>query len=62
MGRRRVGEENVRTVTKSGGNSYSVTLPIQVMRGLGWREGQQVVVERAGQRLVVRNHKTRKSS
>lgn len=59
MGRRKVGEENVRTITKSGGSSYSVTLPIQIMRQLGWREGTQVVVERSGSRVVVRHHRPR---
>ncbi|MEX1026519.1 MAG: hypothetical protein WD049_00715 [Candidatus Paceibacterota bacterium] len=45
MARGKAGEENVRTLYKSGGVSYSLTLPISGIRALGWQEGQRVVVE-----------------
>ena len=46
MARRKVGEENIRKIQKSK-RSYYVTLPIELVRKFGWREGQKVVVRDA---------------
>jgi len=37
--------KNIRKITKLGGSSYAVTIPISMMRKLKWRERQKVVVE-----------------
>jgi antitoxin component of MazEF toxin-antitoxin module len=52
MGRRKVGQEKIRNIQKSNG-SYMVSLPIELMRELGWRERQKVVVTRSGRGKIV---------
>ncbi len=42
------------TVTGNSG-TYYVTLPKDLVRELGWRKGQKVVVEKKGETLVVRD-------
>lgn len=46
MGRRKIEDNNVRKITKVGRASLSVTLPIEIIRQLGWKEKQKVVVKR----------------
>jgi phosphate uptake regulator len=45
MARQTLENKNVRKITKSGGKSYSLTLPISFIRELGWQKKQKVVVE-----------------
>lgn len=52
MGRRKVGDEKIRSIQKSNG-SYLVSIPIELMRTLGWRERQRVVITRSGQGKLV---------
>ena len=47
MSRRKLGDKSTRKIIKSG-NSYAVTIPIEVMRTLKWREKQKVVVKQRG--------------
>lgn len=47
MGRRKIGDEKIRSIQKSNG-SYMVSIPIDLMRELGWRERQRVVITRSG--------------
>ncbi|HVS58702.1 MAG TPA: hypothetical protein VHD60_03110 [Candidatus Saccharimonadales bacterium] len=57
MGRRKLGDEKVRNIQKSNG-SYLVSIPIELMRQLGWRERQRVVVARYGKnKLVIEDYK-----
>ena len=42
-GRRKVGDENVRSLTRtSGGKSYAITLPVAVIREFGWEKRQKL--------------------
>ena len=44
--RRIASENNIRKITKTaGGSSYSITLPIDVVRRWGWKERQKVELE-----------------
>ena len=44
--RRISSETNIRKITKTaGGSSYSITLPIDIIRRWGWRERQKVELE-----------------
>ena len=52
MSRRKSSEENVRKLMKNG-NCYALTLPIDIIRELGWRKRQKVVVKRRGQGVVI---------
>lgn len=55
MGRRKIGEEHVRKIMRTGrdGSSYAVTLPKRMVRELGWKERQKVEVVRKGDTIVI---------
>ncbi len=57
MARRRLEDKNVRKLQKTGNGSVSVTLPIELVRELKWREKQKVVVRRRGKGLVIEDWK-----
>lgn len=60
MARRRLSRRNVRKLFRTGaGQSYGVTLPIQVIRDFGWQENQQVVidVDEGSHELIIRDWK-----
>jgi len=44
MPRRKISKRNIRKITKVGGKSYAVTLPIEIVRSFGWKEKQKVVL------------------
>ena len=60
MARRRGEEANVRKLSKNGGGSISITLPIELVRALGWRDGQKVEVRRSGTSLIVKDWRPKK--
>ena len=54
MGRRNINERNIRKLTKVGGGaSISITLPIEIVRKLKWRDGQKVVVEEKNGKIII---------
>ncbi len=55
MPRRNLEDRNIRKLSKSGGNSGSicVTLPIEIVRELGWKEKQKVVVKKHGKGIII---------
>lgn len=55
MGRKKTGERDVRKLIRLGGTSTAVTLPIEALRELGWREGQKVTVARMGRDIVIKD-------
>ena len=55
MGTRPYNELNKRKLFKSGGNSYTLTIPIQLIRELRWQMNQEVIVERRGQEIVIKD-------
>ncbi len=54
--RRQLEDKNVRKIFKSG-DSYAITLPIELVEELKWRSRQKVVVKKYGQGLIVRDWK-----
>ncbi len=50
-------ERGIRKLTKIGGKSIGLTLPIELVRELGWREKQKVVVTRVRGGVVIRDWK-----
>ncbi|MCK5588715.1 MAG: AbrB/MazE/SpoVT family DNA-binding domain-containing protein [Candidatus Pacebacteria bacterium] len=50
--RRKLQNRNIRKIFKRGA-SYSVTLPIELVKELKWREKQKVVVKKRGDGLVI---------
>ena len=57
MSRRKLGEQSIRKLQKVGNGSVSVTLPIELVRGLRWREKQKVTIRRKGKRLIIEDWK-----
>jgi bifunctional DNA-binding transcriptional regulator/antitoxin component of YhaV-PrlF toxin-antitoxin module len=50
-------EKNTRKIVKNGRESYYINIPKDIMRELGWRERQKLVVRRTGKRLVIEDWK-----
>ena len=58
MGRSSADEQKIRKLGKIGGEknfSYYVTLPIDFVRDMGWRDGQKIVVKKSSKkpRLII---------
>lgn len=49
--------KNVRKLTKLGGKSIGLTLPIELVRELGWKERQKVIVKRVRGGVVIKDWK-----
>jgi hypothetical protein len=57
MTRQKIGSENIRKISSVGGASFSITIPIEYMRELKWREKQKVVVKKRGKKLTIEDWK-----
>ena len=56
--KRKLGENNIRKITKMGGGaSYGITIPIEMMRVLSWKERQKVVVKMERKKLIIKDWK-----
>jgi antitoxin component of MazEF toxin-antitoxin module len=53
MARRKVEDSKIRKLSKVGNKSIAVTLPIELVRELGWKERQKVVVTKRGKGIIV---------
>jgi len=45
MGRHKIEEQNVRKLFKIGNGSYSLTIPIDIIRRFDWQEKQKLTIE-----------------
>ncbi len=50
--RRKLNEKDTRKIFKTG-SSYAVTIPMEVMNELKWREKQKVIVKKRGQGVLI---------
>jgi len=57
MTRRKNINENVRKISRAGKSSLYVTIPIDIVRELKWREKQKVVVKKKGKTIVIEDWK-----
>ena len=57
MANKKSSEKDIRKLTKSGNGSIGLTLPIEVVRELGWKEKQKVVVKRVRGGVLVKDWK-----
>ena len=55
MSVRKTQDQNIRKLTKVGGGTLAVTLPIAFVRGLKWREKQKVVVKKIRGGIIIRD-------
>ncbi len=53
MGDRKRGQEQIRNLTQNRTGTYSISLPIELIRQLSWRSGQKLVVKRSGKKLII---------
>lgn len=54
--RRKLEEKSTRKIFKNG-SSYAVTLPIEIVRVLKWKERQRVVVKKRGKGILITDWK-----
>ncbi|KKT91499.1 MAG: hypothetical protein UW92_C0011G0001 [Candidatus Jorgensenbacteria bacterium GW2011_GWA2_45_13] len=59
MARRRIESNNVRKLTKYGNGAIGLTLPIDLVRKLGWKDGQKVVVKKVRGGVLIRDWRKR---
>ena len=58
--RRKSEEKNIRKISKVGsGSSFSVTLPIEMVRDLGWKEHQKIEAKRIRGGIVLKDWRKR---
>ncbi|MFA7319585.1 MAG: hypothetical protein WC022_03265 [Parcubacteria group bacterium] len=57
MANKKSTETGIRKLTKVGRASIAVTLPIELVRELGWKERQRVTVKKSGQNLIISDWK-----
>jgi antitoxin component of MazEF toxin-antitoxin module len=57
MARRKMEDKNIRKLTKVGGKSIGVTLPIEIIREFKWKEKQKVVVKKRGNSIIITDWK-----
>jgi len=56
MTRRKINERHIRSLTKvSRGTSYAVTIPIEYIRKLKWRDKQKLEVKLYHDRIIIRD-------
>lgn len=53
MARKKLYNKNIRKLARMGGQSIGLTLPIEMIRALGWRTKQRVVARRVGKKIII---------
>jgi len=53
MPRGKFEDKSIRKLTKLGGKSIAVTIPIEIIRKLKWQERQKVVVKLRGKKITI---------
>ena len=53
MSRNSLNERNQRKIQKATNGSYRMTLPIEIIRELKWRDGQKLVVKKKGKGIYI---------
>jgi bifunctional DNA-binding transcriptional regulator/antitoxin component of YhaV-PrlF toxin-antitoxin module len=57
MSRRALKYKNIRNIQKNQ-STYYVSLPIEAVRELGWKERQKVVITKRGKKLIIEDWKS----
>jgi len=57
MASRKLADKNVRKLSRMRGKSLGLTLPIELVNGMGWKEKQKVVVKKQGRHLIIKDWK-----
>jgi len=54
MANSKFGKRNIRKITRSG-TSLNISIPVEFLKRLGWKERQRVVVKLEGRKLVIKD-------
>ena len=57
MARRALNERNIRKLYRDARGTVRVTLPIEFVRDLNWRDRQKVVVKKIGKKIIIEDWK-----
>ncbi len=57
MARQKLEDREIRKLYKTSAGSVLVSLPIEIVRELKWRDGQKVVVKKWGEGIVIADWK-----
>jgi len=60
MTRRKMRNRNTRKLTRIGDSSLGVTLPVEFLKALKWREKQKVVVIKRGKTITIKDWPVKK--
>jgi len=60
MTRRKMRNRNIRKITRIGNSSLGVTLPVEFLKALKWREKQKVVVIKRGKTIFIKDWPVKK--
>ena len=55
MAQNKASKQDIRKLTRVAKYSLGLTLPLAVVRQLGWQERQKVVVKRSGRHLIIKD-------
>jgi hypothetical protein len=63
MANKKQSEKNIRKLIKvgTGKGSLALTVPVEMLTALGWKEKQRVTVKRKASKLIVSDWKKKKS-
>lgn len=59
MPRRKIEDRNIRKIYKHD-ESYAVSLPIEIIRELGWKDNQKVTAKKYGEGILIMDWKDKK--
>ena len=57
MPRKKLEDRNTRKLSKNSNGSYAVTLPIEIVRELRWRDKQKLTVRKSGNKIIIEDWK-----
>lgn len=57
MAQRKTKDNNIRKIMRSGKTTLCVSIPVEYINKLGWREKQKVVVDLKGDKLTIKDWK-----
>jgi bifunctional DNA-binding transcriptional regulator/antitoxin component of YhaV-PrlF toxin-antitoxin module len=47
----------IRKIIKNGRGSYYINIPKEIMRNIGWKERQKIVINQKGAKLIIADWK-----
>jgi len=57
MAQRKTEDNNIRKIMRSGKTTLCVSIPVEYLNKLGWREKQKVVVNMKGAKIIIEDWK-----